>query len=357
MRRSSPNALKARLRNLGPFYEMCDIRYGHDALDRAIGMDKVELVHSMVVDYFQSLTDESGYKTRAVTQWGIAKGFVKYIALMSPLNDAWQLMLAAIEEMGDIREPADGQVRYVRALPRIVLANLLEVADPENGENPFKNDRTKRRNWLIVKLLLTCGLRRGELLLLDVDSIKQDVEANGQTSYWLDVTTTEQEDYRYSKPSIKTKESHRQIPISDSIADMILHYVSEVRVSDDRHAFLFTAESGSPLSSESINSFFVKMSKSLTDHACARFREVTGGKLHVSPHDLRHTCATMRYIQYLEKEGDRELAMQRMRAYFGWSPKSEMPDIYARAAINEDLSGSWDEIFDQRIAEIRGIAK
>ena len=39
------------------------------------------------------------------------------------------------------------------------------------------------------------------------------------------------------------------------------------------------------------------------------------GKTNISPHDLRHTCATARYTMFMELNPDRELAIQRMRAF------------------------------------------
>ena len=74
------------------------------------------------------------------------------------------------------------------------------------------------------------------------------------------------------------------------------------------------------------------------------FFERSGGKERISPHDLRHTCATARYSLFMAQDGNRELAFQRMRAFFGWSIKSEMPEHYARAAIQDDLLRTWNTL-------------
>jgi hypothetical protein len=59
----------------------------------------------------------------------------------------------------------------------------------------------------------------------------------------------------------------------------------------------------------------------------------------------------------LNQGTDRELAMQRMRAFFGWTPESEMPEHYARAAIHDDLMKTWNALFDERIMTLRGLSK
>jgi hypothetical protein len=44
-----------------------------------------------------------------------------------------------------------------------------------------------------------------------------------------------------------------------------------------------------------------------------------------------------------------------MRAFFGWSINSKMPELYARAAIQEDLMQASGKLFDMRIQELRAI--
>jgi hypothetical protein len=58
---------------------------------------------------------------------------------------------------------------------------------------------------------------------------------------------------------------------------------------------------------------------------------------------------------FMARGKDRELALQRMRAFFGWSVKSSMPDHYARAAVHEDLMRTWNALFDNRVGLLRGL--
>jgi hypothetical protein len=191
------------------------------------------------------------------------------------------------------------------------------------------------------------------MLLLVIDSLKRDIEpSTGEITYWLDVTNTEEEDERGYRPSIKTLDSHRQVPVSVDLAALYEHYVAEVRV-DGPSTFLLTSERGLALSAESVTKMFEKFTAALSETARERFKARTRGKRHVSPHDLRHTCATARYRLLMEVEGDRELTLQRMRAFFGWSVTSEMPELYAHAAIQDDLFRTWNDSFDERIASLR----
>lgn len=352
----SSGTKKAHLRHIGVFYEACDQGYGADALDAAFSDGRVDAVEAMLGDFYLTVASVTSRNSAAVARWDAVRNFAKAVALMlSPRHGAWNAVPPFLECLGKIRRQDHGKFKYVRALPAVTLDDLLEVAHPHSERNPFENERVRWRNWLIVHLLLLGGLRRGEALLLVVDSLKHDVDRlTGEVKYWLDVTTTEDEDERATRPSIKTAESHRQIPVSTDLAALYEHYVSGVRFSEGDTPFLLTSSRGGlPLSAESVTKAFESFTAALTPQAYQRFHERTGGKRHVSPHDLRHTSATVRYATFMAKDKDRELALQRMRAFFGWSVTSEMPELYARSAIQDDLLRSWDDLFDKRVLQLR----
>lgn len=354
----SENTLKTRLRHLDRFYLYCDTKYGYDALDSALGDADAPRVHLMVNDFYAELTSDANYNFTDVQCWDAVRLFILYFARCWMVQDeAWRAVLSAINGTGRIRDPQRGRVKFVRALPEVTLTELLAVAEPGSDGNPFKNLSIQVRNWLVVLLLLLCGLRRGEALLLTVDSLKHDVDRQtGEVRYWLDVTTTDDEDRRSSKPSIKTAQSHRQIPISLDLAGLIEQYVSEHRADNGSTRFLLTAVDGDELSAESVNKMLAALSAAMAPHALQRFKERTGGKKRVSSHDLRHTCATVRYELFIKIDRDKELALQRMRAFFGWAIESDMPAIYARAAIEDDLMRTWNDAFDRRVNVLRRIA-
>jgi hypothetical protein len=75
--------------------------------------------------------------------------------------------------------------------------------------------------------------------------------------------------------------------------------------------------------------------------------------LTVSCHDLRHTCAVVRLKLYQDAGNDLDLAMDKLRVFFGWSPQSEMPRLYARAYFETKLSEVWNENFDAFVDALR----
>lgn len=350
------NTLKRKLRHLDNFYGFCDSRFGIDTFDAAISGRDAARTQQMVEAFYLNLTAMSGFNTTVVQCWDAVRDFVQRLAReRAPSGRAWDALSLVLWTMGRLRNPHRGQFRFVRALPDRTLTDLLEVAHPDSHRNPFKRAQGRVRNWLIVNLLLLTGLRRGELMLLECGSLKSDIDVDtGHTVYWLDVTTTAEFDPRCTKPSIKTGQSHRQIPVSHDLAHLLEQYVSEARHPNAHHGLLLTSLSGKPLSAESISKIFNVLSSAISRDALARFSERSGGKQRISPHDLRHACATSRYGMFMAVSPDRELAFQRMRAFFGWSVTSSMPDHYARAAIHDDLLRTWQTLFDNRVSVLRG---
>lgn len=352
----SPSTVRLQLRHVDKLYVFCDAGFGIDSLDDAISRGNATATQLMLDAFFLELTSDPKYTTTQVQCWAAVCSFIAAIALRrATQEDSWMSLAAYLRVMRRIRRPATSRFKFVRALPDVTLAALLSVADPSSDSNPFVSFASRLRACLIVHVLLLCGLRRGELLLLATDAMKHDVDTNsGGLVHWLNVTTTEDDvDSRSTRPSIKTLESHRQVPVSSSLAALYERYVSEARVETEDHGFLLTSRSGQPLSAESVNKVLQQLTAALPAEARARFSDRCGNKPHISPHDLRHTCATARYAMFMKTESNRELTLQRMRAFFGWSRNSDMPEVYARAAIQDDLLRTWNDLFDRRMQSLR----
>lgn len=352
-----PSTQLLYLRHIDALYTNCDEIFGPDSLDDAISNRDVLRVQAMVEAFHAHLCFGGNITTTTALSWKVVRRFIGSLAKrLASSSESWGALAALLPVMGEIRPKKRGRFKFVRALPDITLRELLKIAEPASELNPYSSEGLQWRNWLIFNLLLLCGLRRGEVLLLATDSLKHDIDADtGEVVYWLDVTNAlgEEADSRVSKPSIKTEDSHRQVPVSEGLAELFGRYVEEYRVPSDDHAFLVTTKDGRPLSAESITAIFHSFDKALTPEAKSRFVKKTGGKKYVSPHDLRHTCATARYGGFLGIEKDVALALQRMRAFFGWSIDSEMPLHYSRAAVTDDLMKTWNQLFDKRIEVLR----
>lgn len=345
------STLAGRLRYIDYLYLYCDREYGKQALDSALGEKDAGRLHEMFLGFYVELTTKQTTTTADVKNWDAVRGFFQFFAKHWAVNDEkWRSLQIAIPQPGSVRDSRKGKVRFTRSLPDVTLSDLLTTAKPGAPTNPFSSPAIQIRNYLLVLLMVVVGLRRGETLLLTLDSIKQDVDMEtGEIKHWLDVTDTAEEDDGYvdkraTRPSIKTEASHRQIPVSEHLAELIELYISQYRTDSGKHQFLVTSHTGQPLSAESVTKMMRQYSDAMKPDAMKAFRQ-RAKKKSISPHDLRHTSACVMYTLFIN-EGDKEKAFGRMRSFFGWSSESDMPDTYARAAIEDDVKNSVSKTFD-----------
>jgi hypothetical protein len=71
---------------------------------------------------------------------------------------------------------------------------------------------------------------------------------------------------------------------------------------------------------------------------------------------FRHTSAVVRLNQLLSAGVEMDDALQRMRAFYGWSRESDMPLRYARAVFEDRLASIWRAEFDDRVSVLRSIS-
>jgi len=354
------NTLTQRLRHLDRFYLYCDKKFGQHAVDNAFGDKDANRLRSIFDDFFVALTTKVPQTTTDVGCWDSVSSFFHFFANHWAVGDPqWRALQKVVPQQGAIRVSTKGRVKFTRALPDASLRELLAIAEPGAERNPHATPAVQVRNWLLVLLMLLCGLRRGEALLLTLDSLKQELNMEtGEIQYWLNVTDTPDEDDTYvdtraTRPSIKTNASHRHVPISGELALLIERYISEYRVDSSEHRFLITSNTGNPLSAESVGKALRKFSLAMNPEALKQFRQRTNKKV-ISSHDLRHTCACVRYVMFLS-DVDKDRTLARMRVFFGWDVNSNMPDTYARAAIQDDVKNSVAKTFDAMLENFRGM--
>lgn len=68
---------------------------------------------------------------------------------------------------------------------------------------------------------------------------------------------------------------------------------------------------------------------------------------------MRHTCAVVRLTHFLDEGIAMDIALQKLRAFFGWSHASEMPRHYARAYFETRLATVWHDEFDAHVEALR----
>ena len=359
----APSTIGKKLSQLEAFYQHTDETLGTGRLDDALAKIDVDTTCSALEAYFLTL------RSRAVTpateeRWQAALQFVtetvQRLSRSSPTqehHDALSGRLMQIEllnahlHVGIRRRP-----ERIRSLPSEIVEALYEMLDPESSINPFRAGVSRWRVYTIFMLLLHQGLRRGELLSSPVDVIKSGFDQNRQqVRYWMTVRYNEyqNEDPRYSKPSIKNAPSIRQIPVSKTTALLVQEYATNYRGKSD-HSFLINSQKQSPLSTEGVTKLFQKITASLPKQLRKILIDHTGDDS-ISPHDLRHTCAVVRLNQLLSSGVEMTDALERMRAFFGWSRDSDMPLRYARAVFEDRLASVWNNTFDDRVEVLRNL--
>lgn len=355
-----------KLRYVENLYGHADRLFGSHSLDDALGSLSDVVLADILESWFISIRNQPSVGQADEARWRAGLGFVMSVVTWLSKTTLPTDRLRQIEERlhrlshlyGQLHIRQSRHTSQVRSLPASVVQALYEMLDPSSIANPFPRIHTRWLAFMAFLLMLHQGLRRGELLLLTADVIKNAFDERQQRyRCWLNVQESKYSDYdddpRYSRPSIKTASSVRQLPVSDAIAGLIQTYVDNYR-GKPNHAFLLNTQQNSPLSTESLTKMFAKISVCLPPAILQELKDRTG-KQSVTPHDLRHTSAVVRLNQLLQQGDQMDEALQKLRAFFGWSRESQMPVRYARAVFEDRLSSVWSKDLDDRVAILSAI--
>lgn len=355
--------VRKKLSYLESFYQQADKFLGRDGLDDALAHLDVDALSSALEGYFLTLRNRPSITPACEENWQVAIQFVTDIAqrltrnsLTPEQHDALSGKVIRLEllnshlHVGRQRRP-----ERTRSLPAEVVEALYELLDPESHTNPFRKGESRWRVYIPFMLMLHQGLRRGEVLLLPADVVKNSFDRSLQKErFWMTVKYNEyDDDPRYSKPSIKNASSLRQLPVSKTIAVLVQEYVANYR-GRAGHSFLINSQKNTPLSTEAVTKTFQKISASLPKSVQKTLQNHTSEDS-ITPHDLRHTCAVVRLNQLLSEGVEMEDALQRIRTFFGWSRSSDMPLRYARAVFEHRLASVWRNEFDERVEVLRNL--
>lgn len=193
---------------------------------------------------------------------------------------------------------------------------MLVVIEPNAPENPWTGEHAQERNALMVRWLVSLGLRRGELLGVRISDI--DFRAN---EVLIPRRADDPHDPRRTQPNAKTGD--RSLPLDENLVQWTHKYIVGPRrqIKGARaHDFLFVANgSGAPLSLSALNKIFVALRSrcgELPDSLC--------------PHVLRHTWND-RFSEQMDRAQIPEEQEKRLRRYLqGWSETSNSPEVYTR---------------------------
>lgn len=360
------------LRYIEDLYRHADGILGVNGLDDALAETNDRALADVLESWFVAIRNRPKATRADELRWRAGLGFVTDVLTWlsksripdNRLGDLDARLHRLSTLYGQLHVRKSGQVETIRSLPPSVVAAFYELLDPESDQNPFKNGKTRWRIYVAFVLMLHQGLRRGELLSLTADCVKSGFDKKRQMlRHWINVHQNEYEDDdtdepvdpRYSKPSIKTVHSVRQIPVSPVTAQLVQTYVENYR-GRPSHPFLLNSYIGNPLATESLTMAFCKASHALPSAVRQELIDRCS-KDSVTPHALRHTSVVMRLHQLLEQGDAMDEALQKVRTFFGWSRKSVMPSRYARAVFEDRLADVWNNSFDDRVALLRAIPR
>lgn len=219
------------------------------------------------------------------------------------------------------------------SLPAHVLkanekAALKEVIDPASPRNPFESNQIRIRNHCIINLMLETGVRRAELVLLELD----DLNLGGLPTVRIRSSLSHFANCRRDGASPKTRS--RTVPITATLARNISSYLESVRPELAQgcrlsRALFISGKDGRRLSLTAVNHLVAKLS------VAAGLPE--GSRLH--PHGLRSTAATDARRAIDAKGLAVHAEMEESLSYFGgWAPGSRMVRRYTREALSERVS-------------------
>ena len=192
----------------------------------------------------------------------------------------------------------------VNILKKDQIQKLIEVFHPSNSI--FMTETTKYRNWAIFLLLIDSGIRKGELLNLQLKQLPQAPESILQIVRNPDNVN----DPRIDRPRVKSY--GRDLSINKVTIYWIQYYIMHFRYDYANLPYVFLNENcDKPLAIQSLNSVFKKASN------------LIGFK--VSPHMLRHTRHYFR-LKELGWDDGKEI----VRLEGGWSPVAGIPETYRR---------------------------
>ena len=360
----APATVGKKLGQLDKLYQHVDAQLGPGGLDSALADFDVKTLRNALEGYFLSIRNSSTINAASEERWQVAVQFVLETSERRSRNYSEPTRILDVKdslrglELTRLRLHIGRRQRpeRVRSLPSEAVEHLYQMLDPESSINPFQNEASRWRVYVSFILMLHQGLRRGELLTLPVDAIKSSFDRSlNKDRYWMNVKYNEYEDDpRYSKPGIKNAPSVRQLPVSSTVALIVQEYASNHR-GRVGHSFLVNSQKRLPLSPEGVTCFFKKITDSLPQSLQKSLRDHTGVDS-ISAHDLRHTSAVVRLNQLLSAGVEMDDALQRMRAFYGWSRKSEMPLRYARAVFEHRLASTWRTEFDDRVSVLQSIS-
>lgn len=217
-------------------------------------------------------------------------------------------------------------------LEAAAIERLRAVIEPDHPENPF-NPEVRFRNYLILRLLIELGIRRGELLGVKVP----DCDLGSSGFIRVHRRPDDPEDPRRNKPATKT--AARVLPLNGRMTELLHEWVVHHRAKlpgARRHPFLIVnVRTGGPMSLSNVN----KILEALR-------RRVPGLPDELSPHLLRHSWNDA-FSEMMDMNGIPEDQELKWRArLMGWRNENSAR-YYLRRTVRRRSNEALKEMQDR----------
>lgn len=218
---------------------------------------------------------------------------------------------------------------------------VREVIEPDHPANPWSK-KNQLRNSMIIKVLHSLGIRRGELLNIRIDDI--DFKEN---KIYIRRLPDNPDDPRLYEPNVKTLA--RPLRMNAATAEVLHKYVVSERSKykgSRKHDFLVvSSQDGAPLSLRSLNRIFAELRK-----------KVPGIPVDFNCHICRFTWND-RFSDLCDLKGiDAEREKKIRCDIMGWVHTSEMAAVYtkrtAQAAADQYLLICQEEVAGGNLARL-----
>jgi len=251
------------------------------------------------------------------------------------------------------KAPSKNSGKVTVGLEPELLAKFLRIIEPlpENNLNPFKSNRVKWRNYILLLTMLFGGNRRSESILLQL----KDVNLYGKDKYYEIHKEKKPLPTAYphnEAPSVKTL--GRKVALSDDFAALFEYYILKMRPQFKgaaRSTYIFiSSRNGLPLSTHTPND--------IIETIISQYPEFKGK---LSPHRLRNSFQDMLndgLDKSLDSElGDYPLMKQAKKSTLqeysgGWARGSAMIAKYPAKSIERRVAQLTKELQDSALNDI-----
>jgi integrase len=231
-----------------------------------------------------------------------------------------------------ISKPRQDETNLPEGLDREAVKRLREVIEPDHPDNPFM-PKVRFRNYLLVRLLLDLGMRRGEMLGIKIADFAPASKG------WITIhrRPNDRDDPRQNKPATKT--AARELQMSGRLTEIVHEWIvgHRARIPGARRNpyLIVSTRDGAPMSLSNVN----KIMEALRER-------VEGLPKELAPHPLRHTWNDNFSDLMDENNVSAENEIKWRKRLMGWRNESSAAS-YVRRTVRRRSNEAFAELQDK----------